>query len=281
MTTATAPPCTDCQTTGGYMGGDRVTPNRTSGEPFGVDGDLCHRCYAKHYKRFRATGKTLRGRRRDKGTKQAPLRVDPLEHRGLVYRVAMKFQGRGADLDDLAGWGQIGLLNACRGFNPEAGVKFSTYAAKCIKHTILREIANKVPLIHLPEYLTRLIWQGVTSLPSPKKNARLQDALAVRGRKIVPEQSLGQPLDTLAYARGDEDAEQDEAADEAVLGVVRAILTLPVPLRRVLRLRYGLTGHEPLNQREIADRFGVTRQRVQQLEREAIAELKRQMKGAA
>jgi RNA polymerase sigma factor (sigma-70 family) len=69
--------------------------------------------------------------------------------------------------------------------------------------------------------------------------------------------------------------------EEDLHEVLRAIVTLPVPLRRVIRLRYGLYGHEPMTQREAAARIGLTRQRVHQLEHEAIKELRQRLGGAA
>lgn len=215
-------------------------------------------------------------------TLEAPAAIDPLDHQGLVYQIAIRHRGRGVDVDDLVQEGQFGLLEACKKFDPGRGTKFSTYAVYWVKHFIRVAIKNQSGFVRVPVYMQEKARKGERPDDpglTPKQREALAAAIRLRGAKIAGSSDLAAKDMVLADVAV---APTPEVLDpEELHQVVRAIVTLPVPLRRVLRLRYGLTGHEPMTQATIAARFGTTRQRVHQLEHEAIDQLRERIGGAA
>jgi RNA polymerase sporulation-specific sigma factor len=157
--------------------------------------------------------------------------IDPSEHTGLVYHIAGKFY-RGAlsrtmDFDDLAGWGMIGLVKAARTFDGSKGVRFPTYAARCIANEIL--MALKREKRHLRD----------ASLEEPIAEDRDGNVLRLE--------------DALADPRQAEELRAVEASD-IIAGLARRIDRLPPRWRQVMRLRAaGLT------QAEIGRRLGISR----------------------
>jgi RNA polymerase primary sigma factor len=209
-----------------------------------------------------------------------PPTIDPLDHKGLVCGIALQFRNRGVELDDLIQEGQMGLLRACELFDPSRGFKFSTYASYWVKH-YMRRALQESGFIRLPAYIHQAIRD--TERPEPKKipanrRACVKAALDVRRRQIARSSDLAAGGADLAELALDRDCEPLD--EETMHEVVRAILTLPERPRMVLRLRYGLYGHERMTQVEIAAKFGITRQRVHQLEHEALAELKKRLEAA-
>ena len=210
-----------------------------------------------------------------------PTAINPLDHKGLVYGIALKFRNRGLELDDLIQEGQLGLLRACELFDPSRGFKFSTYASYWVQHFIRRALQES-GFIRLPAYIHQALRDREKPVPKQipaNRRACVEAALDVRRRQVARGSDLaagGTDLADLAIERA------REIPDEEVMHeVVRAILALPERPRLVLRLRYGLYGHERMTQVEIAAKLGITRQRVHQLEHEAIAELKKQLREAA
>lgn len=275
-TTKTAPPCASCETTGGYIRARGDTPRRISGKRFGIDGDICRNCYARHYagqcKQAQAANRAAQPR----GPRPTEFKADPLEHQGLVRAIALKYLGRGMDLDDLVGWGQIGLLNACLQFDPSLGAKFSTYATTCIKHTILRELADKVSIIHIPNYLAGHLWKQDAVLATEKKNDRLEEARAVLGRKVVSDHCLEEPMASLVYAREEEAEKRDEEINAAARRAAAILATLPEREAHVLRLRFGI-GHHEHTLKEVGQVIGFSRETVRTIEHRAIERLQEQI----
>jgi RNA polymerase sigma factor (sigma-70 family) len=274
-TIAATPPCACCKTTGGRIADDRTTPSRTSGEPFGFAGVLCHRCYGRHYKRLRAGNTTARRQ----GPKRTEFRADPLDprHQGLVHAIARTFLGRGMDLDDLIGWGQVALLKACLGYERDSGAKFTTYATTCIRNTLIRELADKVSLVHIPNYLAGHVWKQGADMPTARKNTRLDEAREVLGRMVVGDHCLEEPLATLVYAREDDETEaRDEEIERAKAQAATILATLPPAEATVLRLRFGIACHREHTLKEVGRVIGYSRETVRTIEHRAIERLRTQ-----
>lgn len=274
----TATPCADCKTTGGRSKPGRDIPSRTSGTRFGLEGEICDRCYMKHYKR-QGRAMLQAGPQPPKAKQPDRSNIDPTlpQHQKMLRIVASQFMNQGMDFDDLVGEGQIALIKACRGFNPDLKIQFDTYANAAIRSTLGRQLANKVPHIRIPEHLRILIKNGTTSLKNETTNSCLQDALAARSRSHVFEDQLGQPLANVAYARESnaDQADQAEAAKKA-----EALLKhLPDVAATVLRLRFGI-GSDPHTLQDIARVIGTSYSTARRAESKAIEQL-REVAGVA
>lgn len=256
-------PCVDCGTTAGTIAIGRTTPTRISGRSIGYDGLLCYHCYNRNYKRYIAAGNTVP----EKHTNRTPV-VDPLEHQGLVHMVARKYANRGMERDDLIGWGNVALMMACETFDPSLGYQFSTYAAAAINSRILRALADHVPFIRVPSYLQKSANAGVADHDPA---TRLSDAVAVRGRKRVPEHNLDQPLAATALSREKCPAVQAETAELADV----ILASLPPVEARVLKLRFGI-GDDPATNKEIGQRIGVSRETVRTIADRAIERIRKE-----
>lgn len=268
-------PCAECKTTGGYCEPNQERPRRRKGRPFGIAGMLCQRCYFRHYQRSKFVPKAAKPPEGER-----PFVVDPADHHKLVWEVALWFRNkpfarhntRAIDLDDLVQQGQIGLLKACRNFDPALKIKFSSFAVPVIRSAILRMLGSKVHLVRIPEYLHKDLRSGVTESRSPKHTACLAAAREVRAREFVGEGSLGEPLAGLAFARPDDDAERAEQAKQAAA----LLASLPEREARILRLRFGFDVADQTRS-QIGKTLGVTGERVRQIEVAALKQLRGQV----
>jgi len=215
----------------------------------------------------------------------------------LVVKIAKEYSNPGMTLADLVAEGNLGLMRAVEEFDPDAGVRFSTYAAWWIKQAIKRAMINAGQPIHIPAYLVKLIakWRRAANeleaqlgrpatveemasrLKISRKKARIirQGLLAVN----APSQMGGEDAQTLCDIVPDDEqyGPQQILLDAANTPFVQALLANLEPReRRILELRYGLDGHEgpPRTFKEIGQAVGLTRERVRQLEKKALAALK-------
>lgn len=254
-----AAPCAECGTTGGYGDPDQSRPRRRDGWPFGFASELCQRCYNRHYKRARVLADPARAAKpaAAKNAKEPkPFVVDPAEHQGLVWRAALKLQNHGIDLDDLVGWGQFGLLHACQNFDRGQNYRFSTYATTCIRGSILKAIAEKSRMIHVPSHL------------QTKENRGTFGAY-----QTLSEDDLGTSLHDLAVAERAADPleEAEKAAQlEAMLG------SLKPREAQILKLRFGIET-EKLTLEEVGSHFGIHKERVRQVQNAALKTLRKQV----
>src|SRR5262245_1014052 len=213
----------------------------------------------------------------------------------LVVNIARGDTGKGLGLQDLIEEGNLGLLRAVEGFNHEMGTRFSTYASYWIKQSIKRALVNTAKTIRIPAYMVELLakWR--------RASAKLQDEL---GRPPTHEEvakSLNLPKKKLAIikkairvynaAPQSDQAETGWSLDEMVmdghskspdLEMVEAddlhhVLDLLDKMDKreatVLRMRFGLDDEEPKTLKEIGERLGLTRERVRQIESEALSKL--------
>jgi RNA polymerase primary sigma factor len=216
----------------------------------------------------------------------------------LVMKIAYGYQGRGLDMADLRQEGILGLIRAVEKFDWKRGFKFSTYATWWIRQSIQRGIADKSRTIRLPVHidgltrrLGRVERELVVKLGRDPSDAEIAAEIEDLEPDAIPElRRLVQQTVSIEAPRGvsddgnfslldaieDPDRVDEQAQAAALAALVRdAVEDLPSRQRRVLELRFGLVpGQKPLALQEVADRLGVTRERVRQVEAKTLRRLR-------
>lgn len=171
----------------------------------------------------------------------------------FVLKVAKQYRGRGVPFEDLVAEGNLGLLEAAPRYDGERGIRFITYAMWWIRKRILHALETQARTVRVPGQP----WEC-------RRN----------GAGEKPVRTVEVPLERLPDASVPH-AESDLVHREAVRRVRAAVAALSAQQRRVLQHRFGLGEHEPLTLRETGERLRVSRERVRQIEEQAIARLRR------
>jgi len=217
----------------------------------------------------------------------------------LVVSIARRYAHRGLALPDLIEEGNLGLMHALDKFDPERGFRFSTYATWWIRQAIERAIVQQARTIRLPAHVMRelsVVQRALRYLenhpPADGRDATIEDVAHLIDRpvddiaRLVRWQehvlSLDAPLDrdpsvTIADALADEGAMEPELMlhhNALERSVAEWLAGLPERQRRVIERRYGLNGAEVATLDELARELGVTRERVRQIQIEALDRLR-------
>ncbi|MCK5806313.1 MAG: RNA polymerase sigma factor RpoD/SigA [Lentisphaeria bacterium] len=220
----------------------------------------------------------------------------------LAVKIAHDFTGRGLPLDDLVAEGNTGIMRAAERFDPAKGAKFSTYSAWWIRQAMNRAIANQRDPIRIPVQTAtklRAIRDAETALqhelarePTSAELAERTDLTvrtvnALRGVRVNTV-SLDAPMgssDDTNLAQVVPDPNSPEPGDELAhcddLEQLRnSLQALPARDRRILALRFGLAGEERRTLEEVSQEFDLSRERIRQIQSEALGTLRQHMAAA-
>lgn len=213
----------------------------------------------------------------------------------LVVNIARSYVGKGLSLQDLIEEGNLGLLRAVEGFDPNMNTRFSTYASYWIKQSIKRALVNTAKTIRIPAYMVELLakWRRATNrlqdelgrpptheevarfmgLPRKKLNI-IKKAIRVYNALPQPDpQDDGWSIEEILTDSRSKTPDTEMVETDDLQTVMELLDKMDPREAAVLRMRFGLDDEEPKTLKEIGERLGLTRERVRQIENEALAKL--------
>ena len=217
----------------------------------------------------------------------------------LVVKIAQDYSNIGLSLLDLINEGNIGLMKAVERFDPSKGGKLSTYASWWIKQSIKRALANQSKTIRLPVHMVdrvtqirRTTQQLSEKLGREPSDEELAEEMKIPVSRITHLKSVSKKPASLDSPINDEDGSNlgDLVPDEkstspleklqskSLVGDVDKVLSTLEPREAdIIRLRFGLEGRDPKTLEEVGEQIGITRERVRQLQEQAIRQLRKSM----
>jgi RNA polymerase primary sigma factor len=214
----------------------------------------------------------------------------------LVVSIAKRYRGYGIPFPDLIQDGNVGLMRAVDRYDHRTGNRFSTYATWWIRQAVTRSLANQGRVIRIPVHMggrMREMAQIAQRLeaergqrPTPEEIAaamnetpqKIRQMMRWASRPLSLEQPVGDEGDIELgdFVEDEEDLLPDELTDAQLLDdtITELLSNLTAREARILKLRYGLQDGEPRTLHQVASKFGLSRERIRQIEREALAKIR-------
>jgi len=216
----------------------------------------------------------------------------------LVVNIAKRYGGRGMSLGDLIEEGNLGLIRAVDYFDPDRGNRFSTYAAWWIKQSIKRALLENVQPVHIPTYMVALInqWRHTAAelqsrLGTTVDVEEMADVMHLSLRKAKVIHRIVEVLSSVSDIGSGDGSDADQLLEATIVDrntgrpedamtayeekqkALRLLDRIDPREAKILRLHYGLGGKKPMTLKEISKEFGLTRERIRQIRRDALTKL--------